>query len=569
MSRCWSVLVVFVFACGSERRFPLRDPMWQDTDLASVNVRCHVEATKKDPHHIACAPKQYISPLYWDGADNIVFRPLSETLGVVTSGESVNVNSVDEVPDSAWFTNRIGRGEMTVDEVSAGACKPEQMLDPDHAPDGTWVIDKGKAEGSTGGFRITVPGKGKYMVKTEDAEDKPERQSAASAIGVAIFHAAGYYTSCEQVVYLRPSVLKLEPGLTTQANLTPKVAFDRAALDKLLAHCTKRGALVRVIASAWVEGHNVGPYTSRGVRADDPNDIIPHENRRELRGMGVLAAWIARYDAREENALDTWMADKKAVPDSSPGHLIHYQLDTSEALGGDWGGDGSISKRLGKSYVFDWGDIARDFLTLGIPTRSWETVRNVPGRALFGYFNISDFKADAWKNEYPNIAFSRMTERDAAWAARIVAHFTPEMIEALARLGKFTEASNTRYLASVLEGRLERVLERYLLRLSPITDLRVEAGSSGLWLCGVDLAEWRHVRASSLFRYTARSFLGAQLEVARRSGGGICVALQHDARARYKRVVIDDGVAKGKLVAHLYDLGDQGFKLVGLERPPP
>jgi hypothetical protein len=193
----------------------------------------------------------------------------------------------------------------------------------------------------------------------------------------------------------------------------------------------------------------------------------------------------------------------------------------------------------------------------------------VPGRALFGYFNVSDFKADAWKNEYPNIAFSRMTERDAAWAARIVAHFTPEMIEALAKLGKFTDASNATYLAGVLEGRLERVLERYLLRLSPITDLRVEAGSSGQWLCGVDLAEWRHVRAPSLFRYTARTHLGAPLEVARRSGGGICVALLHDARERYKRIVIDDGVAKGKLVAHLYDLGDQGFKLVGLERPAP
>ena len=35
------------------------------------------------------------------------------------------------------------------------------------------------------------------------------------------------------------------------------------------------------------------------------------------------------------------------------------------------------------------------------------------------------------------------------------------------------------------------------------------------------------------------------------------------------RVIVDDGVAKGKLVAHLYDLGGAGFKLAGLERPPP
>ncbi len=568
MKSVLGLLVVAVVACGGERRFPMADPMWKDTDLESVSVRCRTEGTRKDPQHIACAPKPYVSPLYWDGADNLVFRPISEALGVVTSGESVDVNSLDEVPDSAWFTNRVGRGQLTAVQAGTGACKPEQLLDPDAAADGTWVIDKGKTEGSTGGFRITVPGKGKYMVKTEDAADHPERQSAASAIGLAILHAAGYYTSCEQVIYLRSSVLKLQPGLKTQANFTPEAPFDRAALDKLLSTCTKRGTLSRVIASAWVEGHNVGPFRSSGIRADDPNDIIPHENRRELRAMRVFAAWLGRYDAREENALDSWLADKKDVPDSSPGHLIHYQLDTSEALGGDWGDDGTISKRLGKSYVFDWGDTAQDFITFGIPVRSWERVRAMPGREIFGYFNVADFKPDEWKNEYPNIAFSRMTERDAAWAARVIARFTPEMLAAIAGMGKFTDASNTSYLASVLEGRLERVLERYLLRLSPITDLRVEVGARGNeWLCGVDLAEWRNVRDSSRFKYAAQTSGGAPLQVARRPRGGVCVALVHDPRSPYLRVVIDDGVAKGKLVAHLYDRGE--FKLAGLERPSP
>ncbi len=42
-----------------------------------------------------------------------------------------------------------------------------------------------------------------------------------------------------------------------------------------------------------------------------------------------------------------------------------------------------------------------------------------------------------------------------------------------------------------------------------------------------------------------------------------------DAPERYLRVVVVDGVASGKLVAHLYDLGRvRGFKLVGIERTP-
>lgn len=41
-----------------------------------------------------------------------------------------------------------------------------------------------------------------------------------------------------------------------------------------------------------------------------------------------------------------------------------------------------------------------------------------------------------------------------------------------------------------------------------------------------------------------------------------------DAPERYLRVALTDGVARGPLVAHLYDLGPtRGFRLVGLERP--
>src|SRR5688500_11007085 len=33
---------------------------------------------------------------------------------------AVNVNTIDEVPDSTWFTNRIGRQTMTLDEIARG-----------------------------------------------------------------------------------------------------------------------------------------------------------------------------------------------------------------------------------------------------------------------------------------------------------------------------------------------------------------------------------------------------------------------------------------------------------------
>ena len=158
--------------------------------------------------------------------------------------------------------------------------------------------------------------------------------------------------------------------------------------------------------------------------------------------------------------------------------------------------------------------------------------------------------------------------------ARILAHFTPEMVAAIARTAEFTNPEDTAYLTEVLEGRLRKILERYLTRLSPIADVRVEGTST---LCGTDLAEWRGVRGFGAFRYSARLLGGAWLMGERRAGAQICIRLPHaapdgrladDAPARYVRVRIEDGVSTGPLVAHLYDLGPgRGYRLAGLERP--
>src|SRR5688572_28858272 len=37
---------------------------------------------------------------------------------------AANVNTIDEVPDSSWFTNRIGRRAMTIEEIVKG---PNQL----------------------------------------------------------------------------------------------------------------------------------------------------------------------------------------------------------------------------------------------------------------------------------------------------------------------------------------------------------------------------------------------------------------------------------------------------------
>jgi hypothetical protein len=461
---------------------------------------------------------------------------------------------------------------MSAEELKRGACEPSQLLDPDAAADGDWLVDKGKTDGSSLGFRVNIKGK-KYLFKVDT--DAPERPSAASTIGAAAYNAVGFYTSCEQVVYFRPSLLKLKPGLKSKGNFGGEQPFDQKALDRLVALAPKIGDKVRFQTSAWLPGQLLGPFRYVRVRSDDPNDAIPHDERRELRGGRILAAWLDHFDAREQNTLDTWIADRKDPPDSSPGHVVHYYLDTSDCLGSAWDWE-QISRRLGHSYVVDWSDIGRDFVTLGIPLRPWDVAHKTPGREKFNYFDVDRFEPDAWKNEYANPAFDRMTERDAAWMARILSAFSPELVRSLAEMGRFEHPQDMEFLAGVLEGRLDKILERYLTHLSPLSSLHVEAGDE---LCGVDLAERRALRPTDAFRYAARIDSGAWLLVSRGPSGRVCTTLPHrasdgtsadDAPERYLRVVIQDGVAAGGLVAHLYDLGPaRGFKLVGIERPEP
>jgi hypothetical protein len=64
---------------------------------------------------------------------------------------------------------------------------------------------------------------------------------------------------------------------------------------------------VRVLASRYVPGQYVGEFQHHDTRPDDPNDIFPHEKRRELRGYRVFAAWLNHDDSRSLNGLFPWV----------------------------------------------------------------------------------------------------------------------------------------------------------------------------------------------------------------------------------------------------------------------
>jgi len=550
-----SALALALAGCASAERFPLQAPLAFDADQTPF----------------AKAPEEYYSPFAWDGANYMVFHPVARFFAVDPAGPATNVNALDEVPNSSWFENRLGSRPLTAAEVSRGPCT-DKVLDPS-GPDGSWTIDKGKDNGANPGFRVNIKGIGKFMLKT-DPETEPDRATGATAIAARIYHAVGYYAPCDSVVYFRPSLLKLKPGLTVTNNEGVSNPFDQARLDGIMKQASHRNGLVRMVASAWLPGKPLGPYRYEGTRDDDPNDAVPHEDRREVRGARLVAAWLNHFDTREQNTMDVFLPLDKDKKDG-PGFVRHFIIDMGDCFGSQWSVDG-ISRRLGNSYVFDGGHVAEDFLTFGTKQRPWELARRTGG--IFGYFSARDFDPEGWRGEYPNPAFMRMTERDGAWMARLLARFTDELIGAAVKVGQYDSVSE-QYLTQTLIARRRTILQRYLGRLSPISDVTADAHG----VCGIDLARQAGTVPNEALTFRAYLYRGSELAPSDKphfrhlAAPWVCLDIAHadlpeslpqNSEQRYVVVDITNGYAPGPLRVHLYDLGETGgYRLVGVERP--
>ena len=170
--------------------------------------------------------------------------------------------------------------------------------------------------------------------------------------------------------------------------------------------------------------------------------------------------------------------------------MRHHMIDWNDSLGFLWAPElDQISRRLGYAYYFDVGIIGREFVSLGLRQEPWDRAHFGPTGETLGYFEDADFVPEEWKSGYPNPAFARMTERDAAWMARILARFTDERIEALLGEARADTPLVRSELLRILKGRRDRILRRWLVRLSSFTDPVLESRDGARWLCMPDRAE--------------------------------------------------------------------------------
>jgi hypothetical protein len=373
------------------------------------------------------------------------------------------VNTLGEVPDSLWYVNRHGKRRMSIEELKRG---PGNSTPP--SLQGAWTVVAAKSEGVTPGFTIKDSAGRRYQVKF-DAELNRELVTGADVMGSKWYWALGYYTPENYVVYFRPEQLQVAPDTRFVDRHGLERVMKQTDIEEILKPVPRgTDGRLRAVASLYLQGKPVGPFRFHGIRRDDPNDVVLHEHRRDLRALKVFNAWLNHHDSKSLNSLD--MLQELAGVQAIRHHLIDF--------GAAFGAEAFTPKspRGGYVYLLDWPDMAKSFFSLGLYVPAWARADYKHVRGI-GRMESEVFKPDEWKPNYYNPAYNNCMPDDGFWAAKTVMQFTQPEIEALVETAQFTDKAAADYLVKIMVERQQKIGRTYFEKVLPLDNFRVDGGN--------------------------------------------------------------------------------------------
>jgi hypothetical protein len=382
------------------------------------------------------------------------------TAGHKPSGtRAKNINTIDEVPDSSWFTNRIGANRVTVDEIARGPIRGP-------APDPSrWVLIREKTSGAHPGFTAR-DGKGDTFFLEFDPPWAPEGATGAVEVATKIFWALGYNQVESYLTTFDMKRVEIDPKATLRRPSGARTRFTHDDINAILERVARNAdGTYRVVAGRLIPGKILGGYLYEGTRPDDPNDVVPHEHRRELRALRVFGAWTNLTDLKAKNTLDA------LVTKNGRSIVTHYLQDVGSTFGMcndhyEWD--------LSWEYFYQGDTTRKRLFSFGFALSPWQTVDYVEYPSV-GKFEGDRFDPRKWRPQSPTTAYLEMRDDDAFWAARRVAAFTDEMIRAAVHTGEYSDPAAEKYLADVLIKRRDKITSTYLPAVNPIVAPRLDA----------------------------------------------------------------------------------------------
>ncbi len=520
-------------------------PRFYDDDPVA-RVADTQDAAKVQPREIS---------LTYDALINLFGRP-----GLPVVGRAENVNTIDEVPDSSWFTNRAGTRPMTPDEVFQG-------VNDDAGPQpGTWTVSR-KANGVSPGFTITDSRGRRYFVKF-DPPGHPELGTGAEVVVTRLFHALGYNVPQALIATLRRDYLVVGSTATVRLPNGHRRAMRPSDIDEQLRRAERNpDGSYRIVASEALEGTPLEGFRYEGTRPDDPNDLVPHENRRELRGLRVFSAWVNHTDAKAINSMDT------LVQENGRSVVRHSLIDFNATLGS--AGIGLRERRDGYEYIVEFGPALKALPAFGFFIRPWMTI-DYPSYRGIGRFEAARFVPEAWRPRVPNPAYVRSRPDDTFWAARKLMALSDDLVRAAVRAGRYSDPRAERVLGDALIERRDAIGKAFLVAVNPVVDPRLSA--DGRLSFGNAAVQYGFAAPPSSYAVTWQRFdnaTGAVARIGETAGTGERVdppaGLPSDRGAFVRVEIAAVGGAHPSWASpvHAYfRRADAGWTLVGFERLP-
>jgi hypothetical protein len=467
-------------ACAPSVRFEDREILWRWHDDRPIAM-----------------PRKRALCLTWQATRDSLLQPMDRVLALDYLHEARNTNALDEVPDSSWFVDRRrlpGQARpraLTREEMTWGA------LDPDDAPVKPLTVIKGKELGSSPGFVVLDARHRQYMIKLDPLGYRGLTTSTELVV-TRLAWAAGWQVPGIALVDAHSDEIRVASLARSKDRYGRPVPFTNEMLLKMLAQAPRAAdGTVRLMASRWLPGVALGSFPYMGRVKDDPNDIIDHEDRRDLRGFGVFASWVNDIDVFENNTLDMYQGEP------GKGHVVHYQQDVGGSFG-NWAGQ-PAPYWTGTETILESHLVLRSLLTLGLwprPFDDWRYRKWKEGLSEswpeLGNFEAAKFDPRTWQPVLENPAFARQTARDRYWGAKRVVAIDQAELRAAIAAGLYRPAAADQ-LYSLLWMRRERIARAFFADVSPLDYFRVD----GDRLCFDDLWVAAGLGATAIYRANA------------------------------------------------------------------
>jgi hypothetical protein len=488
-------------------------------------------------------------------------QPMVDALRLAPHRPAADVNSLGNVPDSTWFTNRIAVRDLSPAEVSKG---PGRGGGPDRgAP---WRVDGIKVGGAAIGLTIKDARGDRYIIKF-DERDHPETESSADVIAQRLIWAFGYNVPENDVVEFACDGLALDRDATYKDIAGRERPMVKADLDRAMALVRPRSGRCRALASRYIDGEPVGGILPGGRRADDPNDRVLHHHRRALRGQRILFSWLDHVDVKPQNTLSSYDPRRR--------HLVHYFLDFGKSLGVF----ARVNHLLYLGYRSHRGVSAgiKSLLTLGLWIPPWERKILVTDLVGVGFFDSETFDPSQWTPHYRWAPFDLADRFDDYWAGAILMKLTPAHVRAAVEAGRYSDPRSAAHVTRLLLERQQKLGRWTLSRVAPFEDFQV-AGATGdrFTLCFDD--RWIRYRfgpeGATAYDATSFDFDGRRLTrsaAAPRRGSRVCLSPLASGRAHagYSIVRISARRRSGEvpdLYVHLARDRRGALAVIGIDR---